>query len=49
LIHKRRLAVINVRDDGDITDFIHSRELLLGGEAWTIVGDRRRVKPPRRG
>jgi hypothetical protein len=25
LIDQRRLAVIDVRNDGDITDFIHSR------------------------
>jgi hypothetical protein len=49
LIDQRSLAVIDVRNDSDITDFIHSRDAFLGGEAWTIVGDRRGVKPPRRG
>src|SRR5207249_8368960 len=37
LIDKRRLAVIDVRNDGDITDLIHSRNASSGGEAWTIA------------
>ena len=41
LIDERRLAVIDVRNDGDITDFVHVEGTLLpGGESGaTIVGD----------
>ena len=31
LIDQRRLAVIDVRNDGDITDFIHSKDASSGG------------------
>ena len=44
LIDQRGLAVIDVRNDGDVTDFIHSKEASSGG-GGTIVGDQRRVKP----
>ena len=33
LIDQRRLAVIDVRNDSDITDFIHSREASSGGRS----------------
>jgi hypothetical protein len=32
LINERRLAVIDVRNDGDITDFIHGRVAFRGGK-----------------
>src|SRR5213078_1139275 len=37
LIDQRSLAVIDVRNDGDITDLIHSRDARPGREAWTIA------------
>jgi hypothetical protein len=32
LINERRLAVIDVRNDGNITDFIHGRVAFRGGK-----------------
>jgi len=32
LINERRLAVIDVRNDGNITDFIHGRLAFRGGK-----------------
>src|SRR5205823_4040533 len=46
LVHKRRLAVINVRNDGDITDFIHRRVAFRGEKRGEYRRDRRGVKPP---
>jgi hypothetical protein len=47
LIHKRRFAVINVRNDGDIADFIHGRESLRSGRAAKLTRDNGRVKRQR--
>jgi hypothetical protein len=33
LIDQRRLAVVDVRNDGDVTDLIHSRDASSGGRS----------------
>jgi hypothetical protein len=48
LIDQRRLAVIDVRNDGDVTNFIHSRNASPGERSVDYRRDRRRVKPRRR-
>src|SRR5206468_2653920 len=48
LIDQRSLAVIDVRNDGDITDFIHSRDASSGERSVDYRRDRSGVKPSRR-
>jgi len=44
LINQRGLAVLDVRNNGDVADLIHVRTLFRGGEAPNMVARPSRVK-----